>query len=129
MRFLSAEDILVLHALVIDATGGSHGVREKGLLSSLAAKPTMRFGGKELYPNLFSKAAILVEAIANYHVFVDGNKRTALVAVGRFLFLNGYELSASQIEAEETILAIATKNKDVAELEKWLKNNSRKISR
>ena len=127
MRFLSAEDILVLHALIIDATGGSHGVRENGLLSSLAAKPAMQFGGKDLYPGLFSKAAILAEAIANYHVFVDGNKRTALAALGRFLFLNGYELQASQREVERIILAVAVKETNAVSFEKWLKKNSRKI--
>ena len=129
MQYLSAEEILILHALVVDETGGSHGVRDVHLLASIAHKPQSQFGGNELYPNLHMKAAILLEAIANYHVFVDGNKRTSLITAARFLALNGYQFTATNADAEKTILAVATKKLDVKELASWLKKNSKNIPR
>ncbi len=126
MRYLSAQDILVLHALVIDETGGSHGVRDIELLQSIAHKPRTNFGGKELYPGVFMKAAVLLEAIANYHIFVDGNKRTAFVATARFLAVNGYEIIATNKDTEKTVLGVAEKSLNVNKLSRWLKKNSRK---
>ena len=126
MRYLSAQEILVLHALVVDETGGSHGVRDTGLLQSIAAKPAARFGGKELYKGIFPKAAVLLEAIANYHVFFDGNKRTSLIVAARFLALNGYTFAASNTNAETMILGVATKEAGVEEIVLWLKKNSKR---
>ena len=116
----------MLHARVVDATGGSHGVREIELLQSIIVKPSAQFDGSELYLGVFKKAAILLEAIANYHVFVDGNKRTSFSAAAYFLHINGYELVASNKAVEKTVLAIATKRMDVDGLEKWLKKHSAK---
>ena len=127
MRYLSAEEILVLHAFVVDETGGSHGVRDIGLLQSIAHKPQSQFGGKELYRGVFKKAAVFLEAVVNYHVFVDGNKRTALITATRFLYLNGYELIATNIAVEKTILSVSTKKIDIEQLENWLKDNTKKL--
>lgn len=129
MRYLSAEEILVLHALVVDETGGSHGVRDAHLLASIAHKPQARFDGKELYGDIFHKAAVLLEAIANYHVFLDGNKRTAFIVASRFLYLNRYEFTANKKEAEKVVLAVATKHFKLEELSQWLKKHSRKIGK
>ena len=126
MRYLSAEDILILHAFVVDETGGSHGVRDTRLLQSIVHKPQSSFGGKDLYDGIFKKAAVLLEAIVNYHVFVDGNKRTALISTARFLHLNGHSLTATNKDVEKIVLAIATKKMDIEKLEKWLKKNTAK---
>ena len=124
MRYLTAQEILILHALVIDATSGSHGVRDITLLASIAHKPSAMFGGKDLYSDIFHKAAALLEAICNYHVFIDGNKRTSFIAAARFLSLNGYEIAASNKDVETTVLAVATKKIDIEALAKWLKEKS-----
>ena len=124
MRYLAAQELLMLHARVVDATGGVHGVRDVGLLQSIIVKPSTQFGGKELYPGLFKKTAILLEAIANYHVFIDGNKRTSITAAAYFLYLNGYELSATNKAIEKTVLAVATKHMDLDTLEAWLEKHS-----
>jgi death-on-curing protein len=126
MRYLSAQELLVLHALVVDETGGSHGVRDVGLLQSVAAKPAARFGGKDLYKGAFSKAAVLLEALINYHVFVDGNKRTGLIASARFLAINGYTLTASNKKLEALALAVATKEVEVKEITARLKKYSKR---
>ena len=126
MRYLSAQDILILHALLVDETVGSHGIRDIGLLQSIEHKPKSSFGEKELYPGVFLKAAILLEAIANYHIFVDGNKRTAFVAAAHFLAVNGYEIMATNKDVEKTILSVAEKRLSVEKLSFWLKKNSKK---
>ncbi|MEK7129031.1 MAG: type II toxin-antitoxin system death-on-curing family toxin [Patescibacteria group bacterium] len=126
MRYLSAQDILILHALLVDETGGSHGIRDIGLLQSIEHKPKSSFVEKELYPGVFLKAAILLEAIANYHIFVDGNKRTAFVAAAHFLAVNGYEIMATNKDVEKTILSVAEKRLSVEKLSFWLKKNSKK---
>lgn len=126
MRYLSAQEILVLHALVIDETGGSHGVREVSLLQSIAAKPAARFGGMDLYKGVFLKAAVLLEAIINYHAFIDGNKRTGLIITGRFLHINGYELFATNKAIEKLALDVATKQMENKNIAAWLKKHSKK---
>ena len=118
----------MLHALVIDETGGSHGVRDVNLLQSIVHKPQARFSGRELYRGVFLKAAVLLEAVVNYHAFIDGNKRTGLVAAGRFLFINRYELIASNKELEALALAVAVKRIDVQAIATWLKKHSKKLA-
>ena len=64
-RYLTVPQILFLHARLIDETGGSHGLCEMGLLEAAAARPQATFGGEELYPNLFNKAAALINVPPN----------------------------------------------------------------
>ena len=127
MQYLSAEDILVIHSEIIDKTGGIHGVRDVGLLASIAEKPKSKFGGKELYKGIFQKCATCLESLISYHVFVDGNKRTGVAAAARFLFVNGYELNSTNKSLEMFVLKIATEKPDLAAISVWLKKHSRKI--
>ena len=60
MKYLTAEQILFIHARVVAETGGSHGVHDLGLLESAVARPQATFEGKDLYPDLFHKAAALL---------------------------------------------------------------------
>ncbi|MDA8099825.1 MAG: type II toxin-antitoxin system death-on-curing family toxin [Nitrospiraceae bacterium] len=123
MRYLSAEQVLFIHARVVAETGGAHGVRDVGLLQSAVARPQATFGGEELYQDFFSKAAALMESLARNHPFLDGNKRTAIAATGIFLGLNGLRFAASQKELVQFTLAVAvgkTSNEDAAS---WLKRH------
>jgi death on curing protein len=126
MRYLSAEEILALHDRLIEQIGGSLGVREENLLRSIAERPKTAFGGAEQFPTLFIKAAAYLEAIATYHVFVDGNKRTAAMVAEVFLRANGFEIPILKIEeAEEFIIAVAQKQKRFDEIAMWLEKNSK----
>ncbi len=98
MKYLPAEQILFIHAGIIESTGGAHGVRDAGLLRSAAARPRATFGGKDLYADVFLKAAALAESVARNHCFIDGDKRTAIASAGLFLLLNGHQLEAGQGE-------------------------------
>ncbi|OGG48631.1 hypothetical protein A3G63_00435 [Candidatus Kaiserbacteria bacterium RIFCSPLOWO2_12_FULL_52_8] len=125
IRYLTAESILVIHSEVIDATGGSHGVRDPHLLAAAANKPRATFGGRDLYPDLFIKAAVYLEAVVNYHVFVDGNKRTGIAACARFLFVNGHVLTATNKAVETFVLSVTTDKIEAAVIATWLKSHSR----
>jgi death-on-curing protein len=129
MRYLTAEEILAIHDRLVETIGGSLGVRDENLLSSIAERPKTAFGGREQFPTLFIKAAVYLESIATYHVFIDGNKRTALAVAHLFLAANGFEISALPIEeTEQFILATAQRQKNLDQIAAWLEKNSKKIS-
>lgn len=126
MKYLTAQEILVLHARVVDETGGLHGVRDVGLLASTIERPQMRFGRKELYRGVFVKAACYFESIARNHAFLDGNKRTAVIVMARFLVMNGYELNATNREVVSFVLRMVNSKADLQEISAWLKRHSRR---
>lgn len=126
MIYLSGEDILVIHSEIIDATGGLHGIRDIHLFSSIIDKPKATFGGKELYGDLFHKAASYFESLAKYHVFIDGNKRTSIGATARFLYINGYDLKTTNKGLENFTLKIVTDKLDLQIIASWLKKHAKK---
>lgn len=128
MRYLTAEEILAIHDRLIEQIGGSLGIREEGLLLSIAERPKTAFGGKEQFPTVFLKAAAYLEAIATYHVFVDGNKRTSLAVAEIFLQANDVEITIFAVEeAEAFIIAAAQRQKSLEEISQWLEKNSTKV--
>lgn len=129
MKYLTPQDILILHARVIEETGGLHGVRDVGLLSSAVERPKMRFGGKELYKGVFAKAAAYFESIIKNHEFIDGNKRTGILAAARFLFLNGYELMTTNKEMENFALKVATYKMETLEITVWFKKHAHRLKK
>lgn len=126
MRYLSHEEVLIIHAKIIDGTGGAHGVRDMHLLASIAERPKMQFGGRDLYPFVFDKAAAYFESTAFHHVFVDGNKRTAIAIATRFLFLNEYDVDVLNDELEHFVLDAVVKKYDLKMIAAWFKIHSRK---
>jgi death-on-curing protein len=120
MHYLSAPDILAIHDRIIEETGGLVGVRDAGLLKSIAQRPKTTFGGVEQFPDVFTKAAIYLESIATYHVFLDGNKRTALSASAVFLHLNGFTTAFPVEKTERFILAAAQRQHSLEEIAAWL---------
>ena len=123
-RYLEHSEVLVIHARIIDETGGAHGVRDTNLVLSITGRPQMAFGGKELYHGIFHKAAAYFESCALHHAFVDGNKRTAIALAARFLHLNRYELVASNKQVEKFVLATVTKKYSLEIIAEWLKKHS-----
>jgi death-on-curing protein len=79
-RFLSADEVLTLHETGIDAFGGSHGMRDAGLLDSALAIPRQGIGGEYVHEFPFGMAAAYLFHLCANHPFVDGNKRVALAA-------------------------------------------------
>jgi len=124
VEYLTIEEVLLLHARLIQRTGGSGGVRDLGLLDSALARPQATFGGEDLYPSLWHKAAALMHSLVKNHPFVDGNKRTALTATGLFLELNGYTLTATNEEAIDFTRQAAVGEVDVEFMAAWLESHS-----
>ena len=127
MKYLTAEQVLFIHARLIAETGGEHGVLDLGLLQSAVARPQASFDGQDLYPGLFSKAAALLESLIGNHAFVDGNKRTAITAVGLFLRLNGYRLTASNQELEDFTLHCAQHLVSLDQMILWFESQSESV--
>ena len=121
MEYLTVAEVLLLHARLIQCTGGSGGVRDVGLLELALARPQATFGGEDLYPDLWSKVAALTHSLVQNHHFVDGNKRTALAATGIFLQLNDHTLSASNDEVLAFTRQVTVGGMELQEMAAWLK--------
>ena len=120
MIILSKEQVIKLHASLIKAAGGSEGIRDEGMLDLALNNPFQSFGGKELYPSIQAKAARLCFGLVRNHAMLDGNKRLGAHTMLVFLALNGYELSYSQNELSDVILALASGDIGEKELLQWI---------
>lgn len=119
MRYLTIEEVEELHARLIDQSGGSQGLRDRGALESAVSGPKATFGGKDLYPSLAEKAALAVTLVKN-HPFIDGNKRAGHAGMAVFLLLNGYEIQADVDEQERLFLDLAAGSVSREELVQWI---------
>jgi death on curing protein len=127
MRYLTAEQVLFIHARLIAETGGEHSVLDLSLLQSAVARPQATFEEHDLYPDLFSKAAALLESLIGNHAFVDGNKRTAITAAGLFLRLNGYRLTANNPQLEAFTLQCAQHLVSLDQMTIWFESQSENV--
>lgn len=128
MKLLQVKDILLLHNMAIDATGGSHGLRDLGLLESAAGRMVASYDGEDLYPTLFLKAGALLHSLLMNHPFVDGNKRTAMYSGMTFIELNEYKMTAKQDEIVNFALKIEKDKLDVERIASWLKEHTERIA-
>lgn len=101
--FLTVDDLLFLTDEL-----GVGAVRDVGLLDAAAHRPTSVLYGREAYPSLHHKAAVLLESITRNHPLVDGNKRLGWMAVFVFYGLNGQDLDAPEDAAYDLVIAVAT---------------------
>ena len=120
MILLSKEQIVKIHMCLIQATGGSDGIRDEGMLDLALNNPFQTFGEKELYPSIQAKAARLCFGLVKNHAMLDGNKRLGTHIMLVFLALNGYELSYGQKELSDMILALASGNIGEQEILQWI---------
>jgi death-on-curing protein len=102
--FLTVDDIIESHQNQIDTYGGSHGIRDIGLLESAIAQPEASFGGQYLHADIFEMAAAYLFHLVMNHPFVDGNKRVGLETALIFLEINNENLNASDEELVDLVL-------------------------
>ena len=121
MRFLPKPFVLHYHRRIIDLFGGSHGIRDEGLLDSALAQPEASFGGELLHRDLSEMAAAYAFHIAKNHPFIDGNKRMAAICMGTFLEVNGQPLRVDEAELYLVMMAIAEGRLDKHGLAGWLR--------
>ena len=120
MIILTLEQLLEIHSLAINATGGIVGIRDLGRLEAAIATQTQNVFGEELFSSTIDKSAALIRTIIADHPFVDGNKRTAMLAGITFLEINGLNFIAKTGEIEDFAVNISTDRLDVPIISAWL---------
>jgi death-on-curing protein len=121
VRYLTLNEILRLHEMIIAESSGALNVLSLSALQSAVAQPQMTFGGQDLYPTVADKAAAIAFSIVNNHPFMDGNTRTAHAAAEVFLLLNGFDIEALVDEQERVMLKLASGELDRDTFTKWLR--------
>lgn len=122
--WLTREECLALHDMMLSDYGGASGIRDENLLLSALARPEQIWAyGK---PDLFDLAAAYAAGIVRNHPFLDGNKRTGFMMGAGFVERNGYEFHATEVDAALRTLALAAGEMTEAAYAAWLKANSRK---
>lgn len=122
--WLLEETIIAIHQRQIAEHGGGEGLRDEGLLSSALARPQNLFTYSQPPPDLAALAAAYAYGLARNHPFVDGNKRTALIAARTFLLLNGANLEAGQDEKFFTFQRLAEGSLTEEELADWIRKRT-----
>jgi death-on-curing protein len=118
--FLTMAEVLAMHADLIDRYGGTHGLRDQGLLEAALYRPQTGY-----YADVIEEAAALWESLSQNHPFVDGNKRTAFAATYAFLAINGFRLDANAKETEDFLVELYESNQFTFEkLVAWLRRQA-----
>lgn len=104
-QFLIRRTVEAMHAEQLRRHGGAYGVRDENILGSALARAENKAAYGE--PTVHELAAAYLFGIARNHAFVDGNKRTAIVAAGAFLSINGYVLTADNGTLYEFVIGVA----------------------
>ena len=119
IRF-SKEKVLLLHQIMAEATGGSVGVRDEGLLDSALEGAFAGFGERAFYPTKEEKGARLGYTLISNHAFVDGNKRTGVYIMLSFLEMNGIRLQCTDDELVDIGLSVASGKAGYEDLYQWV---------
>ena len=122
IRF-SKEKVLLLHRIMAQATGGSVGVRDEGLLESALETAFSGFGGVDFYPSKEEKGARLGYSLISNHAFVDGNKRIGMYIMLTFLEVNGIRLDCTNEDVVHAGLSVADGSMDYEGLLAWVREH------
>ena len=119
VRFLSTDEVLALHARLVDEFGGPTGVRDLGLVESALHRPQTGY-----YEDLVGMGAALFESLLMNHPFVDGNKRVAFFATDVFLRMNGWKLEVDADRAHAFLNgALERGDADFSTLARWIREH------
>ena len=119
--YIDIVEVHEIHRAIVDLAKTKVIVRDFALLHSAVERPKATYAGRELYTNIFAKAASLLQSVCLNHPFTDGNKRTAWGATKRFLWLNGYYLRAKVKDAADFMVNVDNQKPDILFISKWLK--------
>lgn len=120
MIWVRAENVIVIHARIIQSTGGLDGLRDRAALEAAIAAPVQTFDGEDLFKTDIEKIARIGYGLASNHAFVDGNKRIGAMIMQLFLKWNGYTLSLRQGELADMFIAIAAGVASGEDLYDWI---------
>ena len=122
-KWLTAQLVQAIHTQAVAEFGGSHGVRDMGLLESALDRPRNLYAyGDD--PTLFDLAAAYCTGIVKNHPFIDGNKRTGDLTARAFLFRNGYLFEPDEIDEVNMIVALAAGEIEEDVLARWISDKS-----
>jgi death-on-curing protein len=127
MFVITYDDLVYIHDQIIQQSGGLAGVRDESVIRSALARPHQTAFGQEIHDDLFLKAASVLDALANNHGFLDGNKRTAMAATALYLFIHDIMLSITNQEYEEFMLQVVNDKPELVEIKSWLSQHSEMI--
>ena len=114
IEYLELDDVVELAVLLF---GDPPPIRDLGLLGSAVARPQATAFAADAYPDLWTKAAALLDSIVNNHALVDGNKRLGWLATAVFLDLNGVRATTiSNDDVYELVMRVAANRLDVTEI-------------
>ncbi|HOO25486.1 MAG TPA: type II toxin-antitoxin system death-on-curing family toxin [Clostridiales bacterium] len=113
---LTKQQVITLHKMLIEQSGGAEGIRNMDLLDSALEAPFISFDNFTNYPTLQSKAARLCYGLIKNHPFVDGNKRIGILAMLSFLEANGIRLVCTNAELVDIGLRLAEGSADEKDL-------------
>jgi len=119
--WIDRQDVLGFHSNLLARFGGLEGIRDEGLLDSALARPLQLMAYAS--PDLFDLAAAYAFGIVKNHPFLDGNKRSGLMAAALFIETNGYDFHPPEEEAVLQTLALAAGEIDADHYAEWLRNS------
>ena len=125
-KWIDKRALLLLHQESLALFGGARGLRDEGLLDSALTRPLNQY----LYDKASAVAALAAAfgfGIAKNPAFVDGNKRASFLSIGLFLALNGWRLRADQVDAIQTMRALAAGKLHEAGLAQWIRNHAQRV--
>jgi len=121
--YLTVAEVLEMHRQLIEEFGGSHGLRDAGLLEAAVFRPQSGY-----YDDLLHEAAALMESLANNHAFLDGNKRISLAATDTFLRINGLYLELEALAAHSFITSAISKGEfRIRQIRSWLTQHAKPL--
>jgi len=123
MILLTVEEIIQIHHILIERTGGESGIRNMNLLHSAVFSAEASFGGVEVYPGVEEKAARLAFAISKNHAFVDGNKRISILTMFQTLKMNHVSLKYTQADSIELGYKLADGSWDYNDVLAWIQRH------
>lgn len=119
-RFLTLDEILVLHELSLRQYGGDSGIHDEAMLRSAIAQPEAGIATGYLHVFPLEMAAAYGFHIAKGHAFIDGNKRTAWLAMQLFLELNGHSLAVPLRDGADAMIAVADGSLNKTAFTQWI---------
>lgn len=121
MIWITADDVIAIHSVVIEKSRGTDGLRDRSILESAIAAPMQTFDGEDLYPTVIEKISRLGYGLAANHAFFDGNKRIGAMMTQLMLKWNEYSLRLNPGELSDMFIAIAAGSKTESDLLQWTK--------
>ena len=124
-QWIQQQALVLLHSASLAEFGGLEGIRDPGLLESALNRPRNKFTYHGDACDLCDLAAAYGFGLAKNHLFHDGNKRMAFLAMGLFLGINGYDLIVPQTLAIQTMLTLAAGQLTEQSLTAWIREHAK----